>query len=71
MAFYTQSCDSGYFVESHDDREWQFREQTRDRERVAKMQTQADIGRHLSYMASLEYGDDHLHHMEIMEVKRL
>ncbi len=71
MAFYAQPCDSGYFVESHDDREWQFREQMRDRERVAKMETQQVIGNHLSYLASLEYGDDHLRHMEIMEVKRL
>lgn len=71
MACYSQPYDSGYFVESHNDHDWQYREQLRDRERLAKMQTQRDIGSHMSYLASLEYGDDHLRHMEIMEVRRL
>ena len=70
MACYPQPCDS-YFVESHDDRERSLRDEIREHERQAKRQVQVAIAEHLSDLASHEYRDDHLRHMEQMEVNRL
>lgn len=68
MAYYQQTCDS-YFVESHDDQEKRFREEMREHEKFAKRQTQLDIAEELSQLASHEYRDDILQHMEAMEVR--
>ena len=68
MACYSQRCDSGYFVESHNDRERQLREQMRDHERFTRMHTQRELGEKLSYLDKCEYGDEILLHMEDMEV---
>ena len=68
MAYYQQTCDS-YFVENHDDKEMRFREEMRERENFDKRQTQLAIAEELSQLASYEYRDDVLSHMEDMEVK--
>ena len=58
-------------MESHDDRETRFRQEMRERESHAKRQTQLAIAEELSQLASYEYRDQILEHMEMMEVKRL
>ena len=68
MAHHQQTCDS-YFVEAHTDREKRFREEMREHERFAKKQTQLDIAEELSQLASQEYREDVLKHMEFMEVR--
>ena len=68
MAYYQQPCDS-YFVENHDDHEKRLREEMRERENFGKRQTQLAIAEELSQLASYEYRDDVLSHMEHMEVK--
>lgn len=70
MAYYHKQCDS-YFVESHGDEEYRFREELRERDRRQKWQTQLAITEDLSRLTSCEYRDDVLQHMEMMEVKRL
>ena len=68
MVYQQQICDS-YFVETHTDREKRFREEMREHERFAKKQTQLDIAEELSQLASQEYREDVLKHMELMEVR--
>ena len=70
MAHYHSLCDS-YFVESHEDQELRFREELRERDRRRKWERQLNIAEELSQLASREYRDDVLQHMEMMEVKRL
>ena len=70
MVHYPQPCDS-YFVESHDGRERRFRDEMREHDRQAKRQTQVALAEQLSNIASHEYRDDHLRHMEQMEVRHL
>ena len=67
MAYYVQPCDS-YFVESHESQERIIRDGVRERERLRKQHTQAAIAEELSLLASDEYRDDILQHMERMEV---
>ena len=67
MAYYAQPCDS-YFVESHESQERIIRDGIRERERLRKHHTQAAIAEELSLLASDEYRDDILQHMERMEV---
>ncbi len=67
MAYYQQPCNS-YFAECHEDREREHRDQVRDYERRAKRQTQVAIAEDLSRLASDEYREDILTHMEKMEV---
>ena len=70
MAYYQQPCDS-YFVESHDDRERRYNDEIKEREKFAKRHTQLAIAEELSQLASDEYLDDILSHMEDMEVRHL
>ena len=69
MAFYYGQCDS-YFTESREDQEKRFQEESRERDRRQKRQTQLAIAEDLSQLTSCEYRDDVLQHMEVMEVKR-
>ena len=68
MAYHQQTCDS-YFTESHNDHEKKFREEVWQHERFAKKQIQLDIAEELSQLASQEYREDVLKHMEVMEVR--
>ena len=68
MASHQATCDS-YFVESHDDPGRIFRQDAKERERHVKRQTQLFIAEQMSRMASEEYREDVLKHMEKMEVR--
>lgn len=68
MAYYQQPCDS-YFVESHGER--RFREEMKERQMRAKLQQQHASAEGLSQLASREYREDVLQHMELMEVTEL
>ena len=70
MAYLQGSCDS-YFVESHEERGRSYREALRERERHVKRQTQLAIAEELSQIASVEYYQDVLEHMEAMEVRHI
>lgn len=67
MAYYHQSCDS-YFVESQEDHERMFREKYRKGEQQRNRDIQRSIADELSQLASEEYREDILKHMEKMEV---
>ena len=67
MNRYRQPCDS-YFIESHTDYDQQYREELREREKYFKRQRQLHIAENLSELASVEYREDILRHMEHMEV---
>ena len=70
MAYYGQP-HTNYFSNSHEDQDWIIREGIREEERQLKRQKQAAIAEELSMIASDEYRDDHLEHMEAMEVNCL
>ena len=67
MAYYHQQCDT-YFVESSDPSQYELEENTRALERHFKKQRQLALAEELSELAQDEYQDDHLRHMEVMEV---
>lgn len=69
MAYCPQSYDD-YFVESCDDRGRSFRGNVRLEEQQRKREIQFAIAEDLSQLASEEYRDDILSHMEKMEVSR-
>ena len=68
MAYFSQPRGS-YFDDSHDAQERIMRDGIREQERQLKRRKQAAIAEELSMIASDEYRDDHLEHMESMEVK--
>ena len=68
MAYYSQHRGN-YFDDSHDDQERIMRDGIREQERQLKRRKQAAIAEELSMIASDEYREDHLEHMESMEVK--
>lgn len=65
MAYYSESGD--YFVENHDGHGRYYRGSLEEE----KQQTQGNIGKGLSRLASDEYRIDIVHHMAKMEVKSL
>ena len=67
MAYLGQSRGS-YFDDSHDDHDRVMRDGIREQERQLKRRKQAAIAEELSMIASDEYREDHLEHMESMEV---
>ena len=67
MAYFGQPRGS-YFDGSHDDQDRILRDSIREQERQLKRQKQAAIAEELSMIASDEYREDHLEHMEAMEV---
>ena len=69
MAYYQQTCDP--FLESVDDRGRICREDAKEVERHVKRQRQLAIAEELSHLATEEYSEDVLRHMESMEVKHL
>lgn len=70
MAYYSRPCES-YFVESHEDHERLFREKCVQEHEHRNREVQFAIAEELSQLASEEYRDDILTHMEKMEVKNL
>ncbi|MCJ1313561.1 hypothetical protein MMC25_007240 [Agyrium rufum] len=74
MAFQYKPCDS-YFVEGHDAqfdfRDQQSREKTQAMEKHIRKQRQLRLAENLSIIARDDYQDDHLLHMERMEVETL
>lgn len=68
MAYFGQPRGN-YFDESHNDQDRIIRDGIREQERQSKRQKQAAIAEELSMIASDEYRDDHIEHMEVMEVK--
>lgn len=67
MAYFGKTRGS-YFEDSHDDQDRIIRDGIREQERQSKRQKQAAIAEELSMIASDEYREDHLGHMEAMEV---
>ena len=70
MAFRQQQCDT-YFVESYDLSESEAGENARALEKHLKRQRQKALAQDLSELAYEEYFDDHLRHMQHMEVRLL
>ena len=68
MAYFGQPRGC-YFDSSHDDQAGLIRDGIREQEKQLKRQKQADIAEELSMITSDEYREDHLEHMEAMEVK--
>jgi hypothetical protein len=68
MAYCPQSYDD-YFVEPYDNRGKTFREKLRQDEQRRKREIQFSIAEELSQLASEEYRNDILGHMEKMEVR--
>ena len=69
MAYCPRSYDD-YFVESYDDHGKPYRENAKVQEQQKKREIQCAIAEELSQLASEEYRDDILSHMEKMEVSR-
>ena len=67
MAYFGQTHGS-YFDDSHNDQDRIMRDGILEQERQLKRQKQAAIAEELSMIASDEYREDHLDHMEAMEV---
>lgn len=67
MAYFSQPRGS-YFDDSHDGQDRVMRDGIREQERQLKRRKQAAIAEELSMIASDEYREDHLEHMESMEV---
>lgn len=67
MAYYGH-CES-YFVEGHEDPHRRYRDELRERERLASRQIQYDMADDLSKLTSREYGSEILQHMEKIEVR--
>ena len=67
MAYFGQPRGS-YFDDSHDDQDKVIRDAIREQEKQLNRQKQAAIAEDLSIIASDEYREDHLNHMEAMEV---
>ena len=70
MAYFGQP-HSSYFAKSHEDQDRIIRDGIRQQEQQLKRQKQAAIAEELSFITSDEYRDDHLQHMEAMEVNHL
>lgn len=68
MAYINQTYNT-YFFESHEEHERMFRERYRKGEQQKNREIQAIIAEDLSQLASAEYRDDILKHMEQMEVR--
>jgi len=64
-----QPCDS-YFVEPDHYDAAAARAEEKERAKLIARERQIAIGEELSYLAREEYQEDHLAHMEQMEVKR-
>lgn len=64
-----QACDS-YFVETDPYDAAVVRAEEKERAKFVARERQIAIGEELSYLAREEYQEDHLAHMEQMEVKR-
>lgn len=68
MAYYPPSYDD-YYVETYEDLGKSFRERGQLEEQRRKREKQFAIAEELSQLASEEYRDDILDHMETMEVR--
>lgn len=68
MAYYGQPRGN-FFDDSHDIQDRVIRDGIREQEKQLKRQKQAAIAEELSMLASDEYREDHLEHMETMEVE--
>lgn len=68
MAYLKQGCDAYYF-ESHEEHERMFRDRYKRGEQQKNQEIQGIIAEDLSQLASAEYRDDILKHMEKMEVR--
>ena len=68
MAYMKPNCDI-HFFEPHEEHEKIFRDRYRKGEQQRNREIQAIIAEDLSQLASAEYRDDILKHMEKMEVR--
>ena len=68
MAYFSQPRGS-YFDDSHNDQDRIMRDGIREQERQLKRRKQAVLAEELSMIASDEYRENHLEHMESMEVR--